>query len=70
MNPEYNIHEHNHTVWSDEKLDQEMAMCDLLLAPWQVSEERRRQIGQRALLAREEMIHRYAERYEERHEDE
>jgi len=64
MNAEHNIHEHNHVEWSDEKLDEEMATCDLLLAPWQVSEERRRQIGQRALLAREEMIHRYGERHE------
>jgi len=67
METNYNIWEHNHLEWSDEKLDQEMAMCDLLLAPWQVSEERRRQVGKRAILAREEMIHRYAERYQERH---
>jgi len=70
MEQNYNIWEHNHVEWSDEKLDEEMAMCDLLLAPWQVSEERRRQVGKRAILAREEMIHRYAERYKERHEDE
>jgi len=70
MEQNYNIWEHNHTVWSDEKLDQEMAMCDLLLQPWQRSEERRRQVGKRAILAREEMIHRYAERYQERHENE
>ena len=60
----YNPAEHNHVEWSDEKLDEEMGMCDLLLTPWQVSEERRRQIGQRALLAREEIIHRYGERHQ------
>ena len=66
----YNINEHNHIDWSDERLDREMAMCDILLEPWQRSEERRRQVGKRALLAREEMISRYNERYQERHEDE
>jgi len=67
---DYNINEHDHVNWPDEKLDRELATCDLLLDRWQVSEERRKQIGLRALLAREESIHRYAERYQDKHENE
>lgn len=59
----YNVHEHNHTEWTDEQLDIEAAQCEMLLDKWQVNEERRRQIGQRALLVREETIHRYGERH-------
>ena len=60
----YNSHEHNHVNWTDEQLTNEAATCELLLDKWQVSEERRKQLGRRALLVREEQIHRYAERHE------
>lgn len=63
----YNVHEHNHTEWADEQLSNEAALCELLLDKWQVSEERRRSIGQRALLVREEQIHRYAEAHQGNH---
>lgn len=60
----YNTREHDHINWTDEQLNNEAATCELLLDKWQVSEERRKQIGKRALLTREEQIHRYAERYQ------
>jgi len=61
----YNKHEHNHLEWTDEQLSNEAALCELLLDKWQVSEERRKQLGKRALLTREEIINRYGERYQE-----
>jgi len=64
--PSYNVREHSHTQWTNEQLDIEQATCELLLDKWQVSEERRRQIGQRALLVREEMIGRYGEEHNDK----
>jgi len=60
----YNVNEHNHVEWTDDQLSIEAAMCELLLDKWQVSPERRQQLATRALLTREELIARYAERHQ------
>ena len=63
----YLDHSHSHVEWTDDQLSIEAATCELLLDKWQTSPERRQQLATRALLTREELIARYAERHQGNH---
>ena len=63
MNPEYNIHEHSHVEWSDERLHREAETVSHLRKVVPYVGERAIQMALRADLTMQEQIWRYAERH-------
>jgi len=59
----YNVHEHSHTEWSDERLHQEAEKVAQLRKIVPYTGQRALQMAQRANLIMQEEIWRYAERH-------
>ena len=59
----YNVHEHNHTEWSDERLHEEAVRVAELRAAVNYVGERAVQMALRANLTMQEQMWRYAERH-------
>lgn len=63
--PAYNIHEHNHTEWSDERLYQRLTQLTEINQPWQGSRERLRTIQDEMSYIVFEQMQRYGETHGE-----
>lgn len=59
----YNIHEHNHTEWTDERLSQRLQELTEINQPWQGSAERLKTIRTQMALITFEQMQLYAERH-------